>query len=77
MDAKDQCNGVHDFQDYAMLHFVCDLRCCVCYDIMNAFHRLRLGRAGRLEGTGHAYRLYSSAVFDQQFAPFREVSRYF
>ena len=34
---------------------------------------LLTGRAGRLEGTGHAYRLYSSAVFDQQFEPFREV----
>ncbi len=32
----------------------------------------RAGRAGR-EGPGHVYRLYSSAVFDQQFAEFREA----
>ena len=31
----------------------------------------RAGRAGRT-GPGHVYRLYSSAVFDQQFAEFRE-----
>ncbi len=32
----------------------------------------RTGRAGRT-GPGHAYRLYSSAVFDQQFQEFREA----
>lgn len=31
----------------------------------------RTGRAGRT-GPGHCYRLYSSAVFDQQFASFKE-----
>lgn len=32
----------------------------------------RTGRAGRT-GPGHAYRLYSSAVFDQQFKDFRKL----